>query len=223
MNKRPDSTCLRCSKAFWPKSTTRTTYCSRECCFSHKTDRSNAKKQEKIAALPKCKECGDSMTSGWTSLLCSDKCRRAAKIKRCTRACAQCALPFTRASGVTIGKYCSTECRQSLYNRNKRIRENAKRRASVDAMKAWRATRRVQRLNRKRLLKPFDPVDSLSIFNRDRFRCQLCGGPCDPNVKAPHLMSLTIDHEIPLAKGGEHVPSNLQTAHFICNSYKVDN
>ncbi|MEO3856223.1 HNH endonuclease signature motif containing protein [Acrocarpospora sp. B8E8] len=32
----------------------------------------------------------------------------------------------------------------------------------------------------------------------------------------------TLDHVIPLAKGGLHEPGNLQLAHFICNSTKRD-
>ena len=51
--------------------------------------------------------------------------------------------------------------------------------------------------------------------------CALCGQPVDKSLKFPHPLSPTIDHIIPVAKGGH--PSaldNLQLAHFTCNRAK---
>lgn len=53
--------------------------------------------------------------------------------------------------------------------------------------------------------------------------CGICGKPVDPSYKFPHPLSRTIDHIIPVAKGGH--PSdidNLQLAHFTCNRQKSD-
>lgn len=53
--------------------------------------------------------------------------------------------------------------------------------------------------------------------------CAICGKPVDFNLKYPHPLSPTIDHIIPLAKGGH--PSdidNLQLAHRCCNRQKSD-
>lgn len=53
--------------------------------------------------------------------------------------------------------------------------------------------------------------------------CAICGKPVDFSKKAPHPMSPTIDHIIPVAKGGH--PSdlnNLQLAHWTCNRQKSD-
>jgi len=53
--------------------------------------------------------------------------------------------------------------------------------------------------------------------------CAICGEPVDFNLKYPHPLSPTIDHIIPLAKGGH--PSdidNLQLAHRCCNRQKSD-
>lgn len=60
------------------------------------------------------------------------------------------------------------------------------------------------------------------IFERDEYDCQLCGEPLAMTVKAPHRLAPTIDHVIPLAKGGTHEPANVQAAHFYCNSLKGD-
>lgn len=53
--------------------------------------------------------------------------------------------------------------------------------------------------------------------------CGICGHPVDFSLKPPHPMSPTIDHIIPIAKGGH--PSdidNLQLAHWTCNRQKSD-
>jgi 5-methylcytosine-specific restriction endonuclease McrA len=62
------------------------------------------------------------------------------------------------------------------------------------------------------------------IYDRDGGMCQICHDKqiIDRNLKAPHPLSASIDHVIPLAKGGTHEPSNCQLAHFICNSRKSD-
>lgn len=53
--------------------------------------------------------------------------------------------------------------------------------------------------------------------------CWICGEPVDKSLKSPHPMSKTVDHKIPLAKGGH--PSdldNLALAHRRCNRLKSD-
>ena len=53
--------------------------------------------------------------------------------------------------------------------------------------------------------------------------CGICGHPVDFSLKPPHPMSPTVDHIIPVAKGGH--PSdidNLQLAHWTCNRQKSD-
>ena len=53
--------------------------------------------------------------------------------------------------------------------------------------------------------------------------CGICGHPVDFSLKSPHPMSATVDHIIPIAKGGH--PSdidNLQLSHWTCNRQKSD-
>lgn len=58
------------------------------------------------------------------------------------------------------------------------------------------------------------------VFEWDGYRCHLCGKKTDPTKRAPHPKSPTIDHVIPLSKGGTHEPLNCRTAHFRCNASK---
>lgn len=53
--------------------------------------------------------------------------------------------------------------------------------------------------------------------------CGICGKPVDKSLKFPHPLSPTVDHIIPISKGGH--PSemdNLQLAHMCCNRQKSD-
>lgn len=53
------------------------------------------------------------------------------------------------------------------------------------------------------------------VFQRDRYQCQSCG-------KTTLVTKLTIDHIIPLARGGQNDISNLHTLCFSCNQQKTD-
>lgn len=65
-----------------------------------------------------------------------------------------------------------------------------------------------------------ETVNVVQVYERDRWRCQLCGKPVQKRKQAPHPLSPSLDHIIPLSKGGTHEPANCQLAHFICNSRK---
>lgn len=53
--------------------------------------------------------------------------------------------------------------------------------------------------------------------------CAICGRPVDKRIKYPEPFSPTVDHIIPVAKGGHPADiNNLQLAHFICNRAKAD-
>jgi 5-methylcytosine-specific restriction endonuclease McrA len=65
-------------------------------------------------------------------------------------------------------------------------------------------------------------VSPEQIYQRDQWRCQLCGTKLNRKATVPHPHAPTIDHIIPLATGGTHEPANVQAAHFICNVLKAD-
>lgn len=67
-----------------------------------------------------------------------------------------------------------------------------------------------------------EPYRSREIFERDAWRCQLCRKRVCRGLVAPNPKAPTIDHILPLSRGGGDVPGNVQCAHFICNSRKND-
>lgn len=63
-------------------------------------------------------------------------------------------------------------------------------------------------------------VDPLVVFERDNWICQLCGYPVSKLRGRETIDVASLDHIIPLAKGGKHSYANTQLAHFTCNSRK---
>ena len=57
------------------------------------------------------------------------------------------------------------------------------------------------------------------IYERDGWLCKLCGDPVDRTGEDKHLRP-SLDHIVPLARGGQHNRGNVQCAHWVCNSRK---
>ena len=68
------------------------------------------------------------------------------------------------------------------------------------------------------------PISSVArrrqLGQRDGWTCQLCKEKLDDLFKHPHPLSTTIDHIIPVWKGGVDDLFNLQLAHRLCNMKK---
>jgi len=54
----------------------------------------------------------------------------------------------------------------------------------------------------------------MEIAERDEWTCQLCDSPVDPRLNYPHLLAASIDHVIPLSRGGADTQVNVQLAHL---------
>lgn len=60
------------------------------------------------------------------------------------------------------------------------------------------------------------------LFARDAGRCGICGEQADMATRWPDPLTATIDHVIPMSRGGLHEYANVQLAHAVCNSRKND-
>lgn len=63
----------------------------------------------------------------------------------------------------------------------------------------------------------YEWVDRVSIFDRDGWVCGLCAEPVDPTLSYPDPQSASVDHIVPLVRGGGHVAANTQCSHLACN------
>ena len=120
------------------------------------------------------------------------------------RICAHCGNEFLTTS--SNAKYCSKRCAQ---------RDNKNYGSTSDHR--HRARKYGTEYERGITLK--------KVFERDNGVCKLCGGICDYNDKKGHSLGKsypTLDHIIPLSRGGSHTWENVQLAHHYCNSFKRD-
>jgi len=62
-----------------------------------------------------------------------------------------------------------------------------------------------------------EPYTTDYVFERDNWMCQICGRKINKRLKWPNPQSKSIDHIIPLSRGGNDSPLNVQAAHLRCN------
>lgn len=108
----------------------------------------------------------------------------------------------------TDGIYCSDKCKKNYSNRVHDQRRRAKiKGALVDK-----------------------DIELMALYHRDNGVCHICGGLCDlsdywltedGNFVAGEGYP-SIDHVIPLSKGGKHSWENVKLAHKYCNTIKRD-
>lgn len=60
------------------------------------------------------------------------------------------------------------------------------------------------------------------IIERDQAKCWICGVLIDLELKHPHPRSLTLDHIVPISRGGSNTMNNVACAHKICNEAKTN-
>lgn len=58
------------------------------------------------------------------------------------------------------------------------------------------------------------------VFARDGWVCQLCKQPVDPALSHPDPRCASLDHVVPMSKGGPHTYENTQLTHLRCNLIK---
>ncbi|HEX7164373.1 MAG TPA: HNH endonuclease [Trebonia sp.] len=60
------------------------------------------------------------------------------------------------------------------------------------------------------------------IFERDGWKCWICGLTATRDPAKGDPMGATMDHVVPISKGGAHTRANVRCAHLICNLKKGD-
>lgn len=67
-----------------------------------------------------------------------------------------------------------------------------------------------------------DDIVHLDVFERDNWTCHLCGDAIDPRLRGDNWWRATLDHLLPLSKGGSHTLDNVASAHWRCNMDRGD-
>ncbi len=67
-----------------------------------------------------------------------------------------------------------------------------------------------------------DAIDHLTLFNLHGWTCCVCKEQIDPKLRFPHPMAATVDHLVPLCRGGTHTWDNVAPAHAAHNFAKGD-
>ena len=211
--------CKRCSAPLPPKANQgpRSPYCSRPC--RRRADyerhrerraaeaaRANAERRANTWAV--CDHCSADFNPRQNrSRFCSERCQRAWAREHERGECSapECARPI-RARGV-----CNMHYKRILRDEGKLKGppwDDAKR----DAKARREALKRGNRVG--------GPVVLAKIAERDGWKCGICGKHVRGSLTYPHPLSKSLDHVIPLSRGGAHSPENAQLAHLRCNVRK---
>ena len=146
-----------------------------------------------------CAYCGQEFETQRGRIYCSGECSKESQAKRYgyrNPTCRECGGPRPRFK---------TFCEPCENSRDASSRRKA------------RGTRRARWKGRDR-----EPIDPRVIFERDGWRCGICGRMTRRDKAWPHPKAPTLDHIVPLARGGTHTKTNVQCAHWACNAAKAD-
>ena len=213
-----DDTCRGCGVLLPEHDDTRRgrcrVWCSKACSARHT-------RVAKPKAAGACIQCGaEFQTHNSAKKYCSRFCSEVSRGARRAEALSpiECALPdcdtvFTPT--YDRQRCCSERHGKLLYNRLSRA-------DGRQTGQPWDDKRR-DAYHRRRALKKSTstgaPVHLAEIAERDHHKCGICKKRV-PDVKWPHPLSPSLDHMIPLSRGGAHDPANVQLAHLRCNTAK---
>lgn len=155
---------------------------------------------------------------------CSQACRpkrfRPRVFSSTQSACEQCGVGYERR--FSFQRFCSDKCRHDCRNGNPAFKAELLRRyhlyMQTDRGRAVGKRRRLRR--KRRLVGDAEVVVAAQVFERDGWRCQLCGCRVRQTGSNYHFDRATMDHIVPISRGGRHTYANIQTACNLCNSKK---
>lgn len=180
-------------------------YCSRACSFARasmvsrevtalKALGARARKAERVAAAAKAK--------------------REAWLATRQRVCPECGTGFVAELRQSV---CSDECREARASRS---------RARYKQTESWKRARRAAKkryktVRRARVAILAETIDPIKVFERDKWKCHLCGEKTPQGLRGTSQMQAPeLDHIVTLADGGSHTWGNVACACRRCNLAK---
>ena len=76
---------------------------------------------------------------------------------------------------------------------------------------------------RRAIMARGEEINHTEVFDAHGWICHICGGAIDPRAGKDDWMRVTLEHIIPLSKGGTHTRDNVAPSHWRCNMVKGDN
>lgn len=67
-----------------------------------------------------------------------------------------------------------------------------------------------------------DDIDPVTLFHLHGWICYVCKEKINPRLRMPNYMAATVEHIIPLCKGGTHTWDNVAPSHAKCNFNRGD-
>jgi HNH endonuclease len=129
------------------------------------------------------------------------------------RVCLECAKTYDRPYGYGPTGCCSHVC---LERRNDKRRKAANRRRRKIYGNKYRSRAKWHGVS-------YEPVDVRKVFDRDGWRCQVCGKQTPAKRRGTyHANAPELDHRIAMANGGPHSYANCQCCCRACNLMKSD-
>lgn len=219
-------TCLHCEKRFIKKKNpNKGMYCSRDCAFARRKARSRPKpprcvrvarppaRTNRLGRQVQCETCGSGFIKEQSNQrYCRLECRptfRPAWIRELCN-CLRCGVAFNPL--IRRQRYCAKRCSQLAHN--KIYRQTERGRARVAEHKRRRQEQLVET--------EIERINPLDVFERDNWTCWLCRLPVDRTQQHPEPLAPTVDHVIPISRGGPHTMGNVRCAHSRCNLRKSD-
>jgi 5-methylcytosine-specific restriction endonuclease McrA len=75
---------------------------------------------------------------------------------------------------------------------------------------------------RRKIYAQGDDIDALVLFELHAWICYVCKKPINKYLRVPHWAAATVEHIVPISKGGTHTWDNVAPAHLRCNLDKAD-
>jgi hypothetical protein len=176
-------------------------FCSRECGYAHRREAAAAR---------------------WSCSLCGEPLNFAAKKKRIST-CYSCRTAI-RTARKQAEKQRLCECGQPLekYKRlcSDCLAEHKRQHRNIASHKRCKCNHRKRA--RRYGVTYTTGINWRTVIDRMGTTCGICGDPIDVSVRHPNPGSPTVDHIVPMARGGSHTWDNVQPAHMYCNSVKSD-
>ena len=166
--------------------------------------------------LPKtCKVCDKSFIDKPLVKLCSDPCRMENR-RRLLRSSRQVGYEVKHPNGVV-----TAICGWCKEPRTYPFKTSTVTAFHVACRKeAERARYRIKTVKRQNLVVKPSRLAADEVVRTYGSNCSVCQEPIDLELKRTSRMGLTVDHWIPLSKGGSDDITNLRPAHWICNLKK---